>query len=118
VRALAARIHSHWVSEVALVSISIDVPVLADAVRFYSSAFGFSEVAAPVAGVIVLQAGNVEICLLQKDVGTRPSSRTQELRRYERHWTPLHLDIHVDDLESAPARALADNVRSPHRIPA
>ena len=39
------------------VSISIDVPNLADAVRFYASAFGFSKSAEPVPGVVVLTAG-------------------------------------------------------------
>lgn len=31
----------------------------------------------------------------------------QSLRDYKRHWTPLHCDVVVDDLESALSRALA-----------
>lgn len=88
------------------VSISIDVPDLADGVRFYASAFGFSKTAEPVPGGVVLAAGNTEICLLEKRAGSKPSSQTQETRRYERHWTPVHLDIHVDDLKTALAKAL------------
>jgi predicted enzyme related to lactoylglutathione lyase len=88
------------------VSISIDVPNLVDAIRFYTSAFGFTESSAPVPGVAVLRAGNTNICLLEKRTGTRASIYTEETRRYERHWTPVHLDIHVDDLEAALARAL------------
>ena len=88
------------------VSISIDVPDLADAVRFYATAFGFSKSAEPVPGVVVLAAGNAEICLIEKRAGSKPSSYTQETRRYERHWTPVHLDIHVDDLKAALAKAL------------
>src|SRR5215831_4467945 len=91
----------------ASVSISIDVPNLADAVHFYVSAFGFSKVSEPVPGVVKLHAGNSEICLLEKRAGSRPSSHTQETRRYERHWTPVHLDIHVDNLKTALAKALA-----------
>ena len=91
----------------ASVSISIDVPNLADAVQFYVSAFGFSKVSEPVPGVVILHAGNSEICLLEKRAGSRPSSHTQETRRYERHWTPVHLDIHVDNLRTALAKALA-----------
>lgn len=30
-----------------------------------------------------------------------------DTRRSERHWTPVHLDIHVDDLRVALKRALA-----------
>ncbi|MBO0757741.1 MAG: glyoxalase [Bradyrhizobiaceae bacterium] len=88
------------------VSISIDVPNLVDAIRFYTSAFGFTESSAPIPGVAVLRAGNTNICLLEKRTGTRASIYTEETRRYERHWTPVHLDIHVDDLEVALARAL------------
>ena len=91
----------------AAVSISVDVPDLAEAVRFYGSAFGFTKVSEPVSSVVVLQAGNAEICLLQKRAGSRPSSYTVETRRYERHWTPVHIDIHVDDLKVALAKALA-----------
>jgi predicted enzyme related to lactoylglutathione lyase len=89
------------------VSVSVDVPDLTEAIRFYASAFGFSKSSQPVPGVVVLQAGNADICLLEKRAGSRASSCTAETRRYERHWTPVHLDIHVDDLEVALAKALA-----------
>ena len=88
------------------VSISIDVPDLAEAVRFYTSAFGFSKSAEPIAGVVVLRAGNTEICLLEKSPGSKPSNYTQETRHYERHWTPVHMDIHVDDLKAALEKAV------------
>jgi predicted enzyme related to lactoylglutathione lyase len=88
------------------VSVSVDVPDLAEGVRFYAGAFGFSKVAEPVAGVAVLRAGDAEICLLEKPAGSKASTSTRETRRYERHWTPVHLDLHVDDLEAALARAL------------
>lgn len=88
------------------VSISIDVPRLADGVRFYDAAFGFSKVSEPLPGMAVLRAGDTEICLLEKAAGSVPSKHTQEVRRYQRHWTPVHLDLHVDDLESALAQAL------------
>lgn len=89
------------------VSISIDVPDLAEGVRFCASAFGFSKAAEPVPGVVVLRAGNTDVCLLEKRAGSRASSCTDETRHYERHWTPVHLDIHVEDLEVALAKALA-----------
>jgi predicted enzyme related to lactoylglutathione lyase len=89
------------------VSVSVDVPDLDAAVRFYAAAFGFSKSAEPVPGVVVLRAGNAEICLLEKRAGSKASIRTAETRRYERHWTPVHLDIHVDDFEAALAKALA-----------
>lgn len=88
------------------VSISIDVPDLAEGVKFYCSAFGFTKAAEPVPGVAVLRSGSIDICLLEKRGGTRPAIGTAETRRYERHWTPVHLDIYVENLEQALARAL------------
>jgi predicted enzyme related to lactoylglutathione lyase len=90
----------------ASVSVSVDVPDLVEAVRFYCSAFGFSKAFEPAPGVVLLRAGNADICLLEKRAGSRASSRTTEARHYERHWTPVHLDIHVDDLEVALTKAL------------
>ena len=29
------------------------------------------------------------------------------LRRYDRHWTPVHLDVVVEDVEAALARSIA-----------
>jgi predicted enzyme related to lactoylglutathione lyase len=87
-------------------SVSVDVPDLAKAIRFYVDAFGFSKSSEPIPGVVVLRAGDTELCLLEKSAGTRPSTRTTETRHYERHWTPVHLDLHVDDLQAALAKAL------------
>lgn len=88
------------------VSVSIDVPNIEEAVRFYSEAFGFSKFAAPAPGVVLLHADNLNICLLEKRAGSRASSATEETRHYERHWTPVHLDIHVSDLGAALQKAL------------
>ena len=89
------------------VSVSVDVTDMAEGIRFYGAAFGFSKASEPIPGVVVLRAGDMELCLLEKRAGSRPSTRTSETRRYERHWTPVHLDLHVDDLQTALARALA-----------
>ena len=88
------------------VSVSVDVPNLSDGVRFYTNAFGFSKVSEPISGLAVLRAGTSEICLLEKAPGSIPSSHTKEARHYERHWTPVHMDLHVDNLKSALAKAI------------
>ncbi len=88
------------------VSVSIDVPNLEQGVRFYSEAFGFSKSGEPVPGVAVLKLGTATLCLLEKSAGSKPSPKTQDLRRYERHWTPVHLDIHVEDLTKARQRVV------------
>ncbi len=88
------------------VGLSVDVPSLSDGIRFYSEAFGFSKKFEPVPGVAVLRLGDFEMCLLEKPVGSSPSNQTKEKRRYERHWTPVHMDLHVDNLKEALASAL------------
>lgn len=88
------------------VSVSVDVPNVVDGVRFYTNAFGFAKSAQPFPEMVVLRAGNSEICLLEKVPGSIPSGYTQETRHYDRHWTPVHMDFHVDDLKSALAKAL------------
>jgi len=45
------------------------------------SAFGFTESSAPVPGVAVLRTGNTNICLLEKRMGTRASTHSEETRR-------------------------------------
>ena len=89
------------------VSVSIDVPDLARGVQFYGEAFGFSKVAEPYPGVAVLRTGSTTITLLEKREKSKPSPHTADLRRYDRHWTPVHLDFHVDDFEAALERVLA-----------
>jgi len=88
------------------ISISVDVPDLADGVRFYREAFGFSKVAEPVPGVAVLRAGTSELCLLEKKPGSAPAPGTEQTRHYQRHWTPVHMDFHVDSLKPALAKAV------------
>ena len=86
--------------------VCIDVPDLADGVRFYEAAFGFTKVAEPWPGVAMLETDGAKITLLQKGEGSRPSRHGEDARRYARHWTPVHLDFHVDDLHAALDRAV------------
>jgi predicted enzyme related to lactoylglutathione lyase len=88
------------------VHVSIDVPSLDDGVRFYGTVFAFAETARPFPTMAILDANNVTVCMHEKAVGTKSSSHGTE-RHYERHWTPVHLDLHVADLD-----AVLDKVRS------
>ena len=87
------------------VSIGIDVPDLEAGIRFYCTAFGFAEKSRPVAGLAVLEGAATQLCLLEKPAGSQPAPAAQGLRGYQRHWTPVHLDFHVDDLRQALAQA-------------
>lgn len=97
-------------------AIGIDVPDLKAGVRFYTEAFAFQQVAAPVPGVVVLRCGATSVCLLEKPAGSKPAPASEDRRRYERHWTPVHLDIHVDDLASALERALQAGAKAEQRF--
>ncbi|HKO52049.1 MAG TPA: VOC family protein [Polyangiaceae bacterium] len=83
------------------VSVSLDVPNLAAGVAFYCAAFGFVKKSEPIPGLAVLGGLNVELCLLEKPAGSTPAPETDDKRKYQRHWTPVHLDFHVDDLHAA-----------------
>jgi uncharacterized glyoxalase superfamily protein PhnB len=91
----------------ASISVSIDVPKLEKGIEFYTRAFGFKYSFSPVPGVAILDAGDSTLCLLEKKSGSKPSPKTKDLRRYRRHWTPVHLDIHVKNLKSALKKAVA-----------
>ncbi|MFO1265838.1 MAG: VOC family protein [Rubrivivax sp.] len=97
-------------------SVSIDVPSLEDGVAFYGHAFGFEKKSAPAPGIAVLAAGGLEICLLEKPPGTRPAVGARSRRHYTRHWTPVHLDIHVDDLAGTLQRVAAAGAKVEQRF--
>lgn len=89
------------------IEICVDVPDLASGLRFYAEAFGFAKVSEPYPGVAVIAAGPAKITLLEKREGTKPYPGAGGARGYKRHWTPVHLDFHVDDLKAALERAVA-----------
>jgi predicted enzyme related to lactoylglutathione lyase len=82
-------------------SVSIDVPNLDEGMRFYGSVFGFIEAASPVEGYVVLKNGDSTIGLLEKAAGSKPAEGSNEVRHYERHWTPVHVDFRVEDFEES-----------------
>ena len=53
------------------------------------------------------------ICLLLKSAGFRPSLNTTDARRLD-VIGPVHLDIHVDDLKAALAKALEAGATQEH----
>lgn len=87
------------------ISISIDVPDLHKAEAFYCGALGCSKLRDQ-GNMCVLSAGNSDLYLLEKEPGSQSSAAAESLRTYERHWTPVHLDFGVDDVEKALALVL------------
>jgi catechol 2,3-dioxygenase-like lactoylglutathione lyase family enzyme len=87
--------------------INVDVPELAAGERFYTRAFGLVRGRQLGADFLELLGWPAPLYLLVKPPGTAIAPTTPSLgRRYDRHWTPVHLDVVVDDLERALARAV------------
>lgn len=91
--------------------LNLDVDDLDKAVRFYSDAFGLKPGRRLGALGVEMLGGPAPIYLLAKASGTPPASEVSQPRTYQRHWTPLHLDFVVDEIDSAVARALVAGAR-------
>jgi predicted enzyme related to lactoylglutathione lyase len=87
--------------------VNIDVDDLTRAVAFYTTAFGLMVGRKFGTLGVELTGGSAPIYLLAKPDGSSAGPATGERRHYTRHWTPVHLDFVVDDLDSAVARAEA-----------
>lgn len=86
--------------------VNLDVPDLAAAEGFYTEAFGLRIGRRLGPGAVVLLGGPTPLYLLQNEAGSA-ATEDGDVRDYERHWTPLHLDWVVNDIEAALARAVA-----------
>jgi predicted enzyme related to lactoylglutathione lyase len=100
-------IHQRKENAVISVSVSVDVPSLEEGIRFYGEAFGFEKVSEPYPGVAVIRVSGAQLLLLAKGAGTAPCPAPGATRRYDRHWTPVHIDFHVDEFKSALQRAIS-----------
>ena len=85
--------------------VNIDVPDLAAAEAFYTAAFDLRVTRRFGDGGAELSGLPVRIYLLVKPEGSLGAAG--DLRRYVRHWTPVHLDIVLDDLDAALPQALS-----------
>ncbi|MBV8104290.1 MAG: VOC family protein [Hyphomicrobiales bacterium] len=85
--------------------INIDVPDLAKGIAFYTRAFGLAVSRRLGAEAAELSGLPARLYLLQKLPGSIGAAR--DPRRYDRHWTPVHIDVVVDDIEAAFHRAVA-----------
>lgn len=85
--------------------INIDVDDLAAAESFYTAAFGLHPGRRFGSAAVELVGGTAAIYLLNKPADSVGAA--QSLRDYARHWTPLHCDVVVEDLDAALIRALA-----------
>lgn len=81
------------------VSICIDVPDTKIASAFYTNVLG-CRVESESENNTKLSLYNTTIYLMEKKENTNALIVGEDSRRYTRHWTPVHLDFHVTDMET------------------
>jgi predicted enzyme related to lactoylglutathione lyase len=87
--------------------VDIDVDDLEGAVRFYTTAFDLRVGRRLGPGAVEILGASSAIYLLQKASGSAATPAAPQLRDYARHWTPVHLDMVVPDMDAAVQRAVA-----------
>jgi predicted enzyme related to lactoylglutathione lyase len=93
------------------VIVNVDVPDLAAAIAFYTRALPLRLNRVLDDDVAELVGASCVIYLLQNAEGSQPVSTLSLLRDYARHWTPVHMDFVVDDVEQAAQRAVDAGAR-------
>ena len=87
--------------------VNIDVDDLEAAERFYGAAFDLRPARRFGNDAVELLGASSKLYLLVKARGTAASPASKDRRSYDRHWTPVHLDFVVENLERAVERSLA-----------
>ena len=85
---------------------NIDVDDLERATEFYCAALGLSVGRRFADAAVELLGSSSPVYLLRKNAGTAAFSSSAMTRNYSRHWTPVHLDFVVPDLDDAVRRAM------------
>src|SRR3954451_12041304 len=75
------------------------------AIEFYTRAFGLRVLRRFDSSFAELEGAGTPIDLLAKAAGTAPCPAPGATRDYRRHWTPVHVDLVVENLDAALARA-------------
>ena len=86
--------------------VNIDVDDLEKAETFYTHAFGLRAGRRFGDSGVELLGLAAPIYLLVKEAGSKATALGGDVRRYDRHWTPVHIDVVVDDIEAAVKRAV------------
>ncbi|WP_229457841.1 VOC family protein [Massilia glaciei] len=94
---------------------NLDVDDLDKATRFYVAAFGLRVGRRFGDFGVELLGGPAPIYVLFKPQGSHAASTTAQTRNYARHWTPMHLDVVVDDIEAAVQTAVTAGAKLEQR---
>jgi predicted enzyme related to lactoylglutathione lyase len=89
------------------VAINIDVDDLEKGVAFYGAAVGLTPIRRLGDFAVELAGAQAPVYLLRKAPATPAFADAATARDYARHWTPVHLDFLVEDIEGALGRAVS-----------
>jgi catechol 2,3-dioxygenase-like lactoylglutathione lyase family enzyme len=87
--------------------VCIDVDDLEKGIDFYCKALGLSLARRLDLHWAELAGATAPIDLLAKAPDSQATDSSSTPRKYQRHWTPVHIDLVVDDMEFAVARAVS-----------
>ncbi|HEY7723879.1 MAG TPA: VOC family protein [Anaeromyxobacteraceae bacterium] len=96
--------------------ICIDVDDLDRGIAFYTAALGLRLGRRNGPHWAELLGAGCPVDLLPTEAGSQASPGSPAVRGFARHWTPVHLDLAVDDLEAAVRRAEAAGARLEREI--
>ena len=94
------------------VSINIDVEDLEKGVAFYSAGLGLVPVHRLGNFAVEMTGAQAPVFLLQKPAATPAFTGATVGRDYARHWTPVHLDFLVEEIDGALGRAVTAGARA------
>jgi predicted enzyme related to lactoylglutathione lyase len=90
-----------------MIVVNIDVDDLARGIAFYEAAFGLRLGRRLFDGSVAEMLGApVPIYLLEKSPRSDAIPGGSAVRDYRRHWTPVHIDFTVEDIDAAVAKAV------------
>jgi len=87
---------------------NIDVDDLEKGIGFYTRGLGLTVGRRFGAEAVELLGASSPVYLLVKAKGSKASQTIFQTRDYRRHWTPVHLDLVVQDVRAATGRAQAE----------
>src|ERR1700730_10236110 len=85
--------------------VNVDVDDLERGLAFYRDAFGLTVGRRLGQDAVEMLGAGAAVYLLAKTEGSPPFAGATVARAFARHWTPVHLDFVVDDLDAAIGRA-------------
>jgi predicted enzyme related to lactoylglutathione lyase len=98
---------SHYIDMTIHLLINVDVNDIERATRFYTGAFGLSVGRRFGETIVELLGASSTLYLLSKEAASFPFVGANAPRQFARHWTPVHLDIVVTDVDEAVRQAEA-----------